>query len=63
MPDRTHWPFDSGRGKGGSADSELSRRLESEKARAANRALFRQRLRNDRLIVGGRAHAKKSGLS
>jgi hypothetical protein len=63
MADKTHWPFDSGHGKGGSADEDLARRLESEKARAANRALFQQRLRNDRLLVGGRAHVKKTGLS
>jgi hypothetical protein len=63
MAEKTHWPFDSGRDKRGSEEAELNRKLESEKARAANRALFQQRLRNDRLLVGGRAHVKKTGLS
>jgi hypothetical protein len=63
MADKTHWPFDGGQGKRDSEEAELNRKLESERARAANRALFQQRMRNDRLLVGGRAHVKKNGLS
>jgi hypothetical protein len=63
MTEKSHWPFDSDTGGKGAHASSHSAKLDSERARAANQAAFRQRLRNDRLIVGGRAHTKKSGLS
>jgi len=61
MPNKAHWPF--------SDDSDArevwsaGRSQEAERARLAERAALRQRMRHDRLIVGGRAHTKKRGLS
>ena len=63
MPEKSHWPFDSDAGTKGPRDADRSLELESERARLANQAMFRQRMRHDRLIVGGRAHTKRSGLS
>ena len=60
MPDKGKWPFDMG-----DSDSarESSRAAEREQARLAAEAAQRQHARHDRLIVGGRAHTKKHGLS
>lgn len=59
MPEKSHWPFDrDARMQGGGPHEE-----EREKARLAEQAALRQRMRHDRLIVGGRAHTKKHGLS
>jgi hypothetical protein len=57
--EKSHWPFGSGAG----AEGRGSGKADSEQARAAEQAALRQRMRHDRLIVGGRAHAKKHGLS
>lgn len=59
MSQKSHWPFDdpSVQGSGAAKKDEL------EKARMAEQAALRQRMRHDRLIVGGRAHTKKHGLS
>lgn len=62
MQQKSHWPFtggyDTSGGQGGTqADPE------SKKAHLAEMASLRQRMRHDRLIVGGRAHTKKHGLS
>ena len=64
MPDKTHWPF-TGDTEGGDGEHSIKNqsKLDSQHARAANQAAFQQRMRNDRLLVGGRAHVKKSGLS
>lgn len=55
------WPFD-GDDKA-SAKDDAKRNAEQEQARKAAEALNKQRLRHDRLLVGGRAHTKKPGLS
>jgi hypothetical protein len=64
MPDKTHWPF-TGDTESGDSDHSIKNqsKLDSQNARAANQAAFQQRMRNDRLLVGGRAHVRKSGLS
>lgn len=63
MSEKSHWPFNSDVDKHGAHSLGRSQKLDSERARAANQAAFRQRMRNDRLLVGGRAHSKKAGLS
>ncbi|HEY5474137.1 MAG TPA: hypothetical protein VIK32_13230 [Candidatus Limnocylindrales bacterium] len=63
MSEKSHWPFASDAGTEGTRDSR-SREAEAEKARLADQAAAHHlRIRHDRLIVGGRAHIKKSGLS
>jgi hypothetical protein len=64
MPEKkSHWPFGSDAGTRGARDSDRALELESERARLAEQTALRQRMRHDRMIVGGRAHTKKSGLS
>jgi hypothetical protein len=61
MTEKRHWPFGGdpwGRGTRGS-----DREPDAAKAHADDQAAQRPRMRNDRLIVGGRAHTRKSGLS
>jgi len=62
MAQETHWPFGEDHGVKGRG-SQLPHQDESEKARLAKQAALTQRMRHDRLIVGGRAHSKKQGLS
>jgi hypothetical protein len=57
MPEKQHWPF------GSDADADKQRDLEQERLRRDEAAEARRRVRFDRLIVGGRAHARKRGLS
>ena len=57
MTENKHWPF--GEDEHRHRDEEAKRR----EAQAAEDAAHRLKLRNDRLIVGGRAHGKKPGLS
>ncbi len=61
-PKPRHWPFDK---SGGTSDSAAAFRaaLERKQARETVRATQREHMRHDRLIVGGRAHTKKHGLS
>jgi hypothetical protein len=63
MPDKAkaNWPYDGA--DNANAKGELDRETEKEHARLAAEATHRQRLRNNRLLVGGRAHTKKPGLS
>ena len=61
MPDKAKWPFGGAEDKNSKA--ELDRETEQEHARLAAEATHKQRLRHDRLIVGGKAHNKKPGLS
>lgn len=61
MSDKGKWPFDAS-GAQGSKD-EAHRDIEREHQRLAAEISHRQHLRNDRLLVGGRAHNKKPGLS
>lgn len=63
MTEKGHWPFSGEQGAHDAEDARHRRDDESKRARAAQQAAFRQRMRNDRLIVGGRAHTKKRGLS
>jgi hypothetical protein len=63
MPDKAKakWPYDGVEKTG--AKGELDREAEKEHARLAAETTHKQRLRNDRLLIGGRAHTKKPGLS
>ena len=61
MPDKAKWPF--GADDHAAARGDLDRATEREQARLAAEAFHRQHLRHDRFLVGGRAHAKKRGLS
>lgn len=67
MPDKYHWPPspEEAQGAARERDRERERQLERE-AKAlerAARAEIQQQSRNNRLIVGGKAHVKKHGLS
>ncbi len=60
MTNKSHWPFGGDPwGKGG----RDAGRDDDAALKASGQAAAKQRIRNDRLIVGGRAHVKKSGLS
>jgi len=67
MPSKSHWPF--GHDEAQSAEREYDRALEKGREREARmmemaaQAEIQRQSRNNRLIVGGRAHAKKRGLS
>ena len=61
MPDKAKWPYDAA--DNASSKAEHDRATEKEHARLAAEASHKQRLRHDRLLVGGRAHTKKPGLS
>jgi hypothetical protein len=68
MAQKAHWPFGQNSDEHSTeADRELERQrereAEREQARLAAEATRRQMQRHDRLIVGGRAHTKKHGLS
>ena len=56
-----HWPFDQDPGAGGAHDSKEAS-LARERARQSQASL-KGHMRHDRLIVGGRAHVRKQGLS
>lgn len=61
MTEKNHWPLGHDAGKEHDA---AAKKLEAkEQARIAKDAAHRLQLRNDRLLVGGKAHAKKPGLS
>ncbi len=63
MTQKTHWPFGGDPwGQGGKAASRQQDDA-GGKMRSADQTAMRNHSRNDRLIVGGRAHTKKSGLS
>ncbi len=63
MPDKAKakWPYDGAENPNGKA--ERDREAEKEHARLAAEATHKQRLRHDRLLIGGRAHTKKPGMS
>jgi hypothetical protein len=65
MPEKTHWPFGPAEGPGQAReqDRQKERELEREQARLQAEIAHRAQTRHDRFIVGGRAHAKKRGLS
>jgi hypothetical protein len=58
---KAKWPYDGA--ENANTRGELDRESEKERARLASEATHKQRLRNDRLLIGGRAHTKKPGLS
>ena len=62
MPEKSHWPFSGDVWKRGARGSNRSAGFEGDVVLADQRAL-RRRMRHDRLIVGGRAHTKRAGLS
>lgn len=57
-----HWPF-SDAAAGDEAAASFRAALERKRARESTQVTNREHMRNDRLIVGGRAHTKKHGLS
>ncbi len=57
MIGKPHWPF----GEGGEDRGGMSSR--KGRTRVSDAVEARKRVRFDRLIVGGRAHARKHGLS
>jgi len=62
MPEKIHWPFGGDPWmRGGRGSMRLTG--SGGKGGSAVQSQPRQYGRHDRLIVGGRAHTKKSGLS
>jgi len=61
MPEKGKWPFDSGDQT--TSGHDWDRVAQKEQSMLAAESLRRQHLRHDRLIVGGKAHTKKQGLS
>ena len=61
MTSEAKWPF--GRHDRDPEHSEQDRAVEREHKRLAAETFHRQHLRHDRFLVGGRAHARKRGLS
>ncbi len=57
-----HWPFDQNAADKTTADANREA-LERKRARDLARVTAREHMRHDRLIVGGRAHTRKPGLS
>lgn len=57
-----HWPFNEN-ATGKTAAESNREALERKRARVQARVTAREHVRHDRLIVGGRAHTKKQGLS
>ena len=63
MPDTKHWSFGEQSENQRMRGSQQIQESEAERARLAEVAAAKQHARNDRLIIGGRAHTKKKGLS
>jgi len=65
MADTSHWPFgqDENPGEARELDRIREREMEKEQARMRAEAAHQTQRRNNRLLVGGRAHTKKPGLS
>lgn len=59
MAEEKHWPFEDEAEKKGLHREDLK----DQKGLHAQKAAYQHQMRNDRLLVGGRAHVKKSGLS
>jgi hypothetical protein len=63
MPEKSHWPFGES-GISGEDDSRREFEREREKAKLAEQQeAAKHRVRSNRLLVGGRAHTRKPGLS
>ncbi|NTU71386.1 MAG: hypothetical protein HGB10_06170 [Coriobacteriia bacterium] len=67
MPEKSHWPFGPDGGEGAARESDRSlekqREREAQKLQMAAQAEVQRQSRNNRLIVGGKAHTRKKGLS
>lgn len=65
MAQKEHWPFGQSddTGEARELDRIREREMEREQARVAAEAAHQNHTRNNRLLVGGRAHTKKRGLS
>jgi hypothetical protein len=67
MPNKSHWPFGAGEDEGAAREQERSiereREREARQLERAAQAEIQRQSRNNRLIVGGKAHVKKRGLS
>jgi len=61
MTDKGHWPFDADDGAHGSQGPDRSRARKDQSRNGQGG--YRPPQRFNRLIVGGRAHTKKRGLS
>ncbi|TLM80395.1 MAG: hypothetical protein FDZ70_00915 [Actinobacteria bacterium] len=61
MTQQTHWPF--GQDAGAPSSRAMRRHGSAAAAGMMKVPTFRQRAVRDRLIVGGRAHTRKRGLS
>lgn len=62
MSGKIHWPFGANEESRG-AGAHRAPRADRAEAYTADQGALRRMARHDRLIVGGRAHAKKHGLS
>jgi hypothetical protein len=64
VAEKYHWPFgkDPNSGEARELERAREREVEREAERAAAR-FARFEMRNNRLLVGGRAHTRKPGLS
>jgi hypothetical protein len=63
MPENeSHWPFGDS-GSGDTSESSREAELERKRVEAARKEADKRQMRTNRLIVGGRAHTKKQGLS
>lgn len=62
MPEKNRAHYD-GAAERHARGMNRSLELESERARLAASVMMRQNQRHNRLLVGGRAHVKKHGLS
>ena len=65
MAQKGHWPFgqDGNDEQARELDRIREREMEREQARMAAEAAHQNQTRTNRLLVGGRAHTKKPGLS
>jgi len=65
MAEKSHWPFGQSMapGEAHELDRIREREIEREQARMAAEAAHQSQRRNNRLLVGGRAHIRKPGMS
>jgi hypothetical protein len=61
--EKSHWPFGPSEGSGVGREREREQERERERARLQAEIDRKTQTRHDRFLVGGRAHAKKRGLS
>jgi hypothetical protein len=63
MTEKSHWPFTGDIWASAGRKAKRTEGIDPDRARLADLGALRARARHDRLIVGGRAHTKKHGLS